>query len=420
MLNRYISLYYGSVGKLRALVAVADWLAGCFVPAAVRRGQLAQAVRAHLGNVDVFALGSARSALTACLKAAGVGAGDEVLVSAYTCLAVPTGVIAVGARPVYMDIDPGTLNVDAASVSAALSPRVKAIIVQHTLGKVAPIEVIVTEARRRGILVIEDCALSVGSSLEGRQVGTFGDAAIFSMELSKTLSCGWGGILVVNDGKLATAVTRLYHLLPERGVWASTRDLWQTVVSAWCYRPALYALPGKYILFLGFRSGLFRSSTPKPEYEGKVAADFMVRMAGPQAALASRQWRDLSAIAAACERNAQQLRAVLEELRMTHPGAPETREVSIAPRVSFLVNNRQEALAYFRAAGVELGSWFDGPMSPVPSAPVFNYKVGSFPNAEGVARGIVNLPCHSRIDAADLARITTTLRDFVRERLAAH
>jgi dTDP-4-amino-4,6-dideoxygalactose transaminase len=280
-------------------------------------------------------------------------------------------------------------------------------------------EAIVAEARSRGILVIEDCALSVGSSLDGRQVGTFGDAAIFSMELSKTMSCGWGGILVVNDGKLATAVKRLYDSLPERGRWASTRDLWQTAVSAWCCQPALYALPGKYILFLGFRSGLFHSSTPKPEYEGQLAADFMVRMAGPQAALASRQWRDLPAIAAACERNAQQLRTALGELRVTHPGAPEAREVSIAPRVSFLVNDRQEAFAYFRAAGVELGAWFDGPMSPVPRASVFNYKLGGFPNAEGIARNVVNLPCHSRIDAADLTRIETTLRAYVRERLSA-
>jgi perosamine synthetase len=350
--------------------------------------------------------------LAACLQSAGIGPGDEVILSSYTCLAVPTAVIAAGATPTYMDIDPETLNVDAGALSAALSPRVRAIVVQHTLGKVAPIDAILTQARQRGLLVIEDCALAVGSSINGRPVGTFGDAAVFSMELSKTVSCGWGGILFVRNRALAQRMEALYATLPEPRAAQSARDAWQTAISAWCHQPSLYDLIGKYVLHLFFKIGLFRRSTPAAEFDGRIGQGFMLRMSGAAARLAALQWRDFERIAKACEGHARRLRSLLEELRVSSPGAPAPGEISITPRVSFLVRHRSEIHAYFLAQGIELGEWFDGPMSPVPSSPLFNYHRGSYPNAEQVARHVVNLPCHSRISDSDLAHIETVLREF--------
>jgi len=132
---------------------------------------LEAAVRQHFQSAQVFAFTSGRGALAACLSAAGVGPGDDVLLSSFTCLAVPTAVIAVGARPVYVDIDPRSLNVTPATVTARFTPRVRAVVVQHTLGCVAEIEEIVSAVRQRGILVIEDCALAIGSRKKGSSVG---------------------------------------------------------------------------------------------------------------------------------------------------------------------------------------------------------------------------------------------------------
>jgi dTDP-4-amino-4,6-dideoxygalactose transaminase len=416
--KRFISLYYGSIGKRRALQALGAWVASCFIPAASSREALANAVRAQLGDGAVFALGSGRAALAACMKSAGLGAGDEVLLSSYTCLAVPTAVIAAGAKPVYADIDADTLNVDANVLSTAFSPRVRAIIVQHTLGKMAPVQAILGEARKRGVLVIEDCALAAGSSVAGQSAGTFGDAAVFSMELSKTLSCGWGGILLVRDRKLADEVERFYAALPEPGALSAARDLWQTAISAWCYQPSLYEWAGKYVLYFGFKCGLFRRSTPEPEFEGHVGPGFMKKMGGPQARLAMLQWRDFGMVAKACADHGRRLRELLKELRFPLPGAPGPGEISVAPRVSFLVRDRQAAQAYFMHRGIELGEWFDGPVSPVPQSPLFNYEPGRYPNAERIARSVVNLPCHSRITEADLSRMANLLREFVELRAA--
>ena len=397
---------------MRALQALLCWVGGWCVSATRRRQALARAVHAHFGDAAVFSLGSGRSALAACLKAAGIGAGDEVLLSSYTCLAVPTAVIAAGARPVYVDINPDTLNVNADDVLAAMSPRVRAVVVQHTLGKAAPVLPIVEGARRRGVLVIEDCALSIGSRVGDRLVGTFGDAAFFSMELSKTLSSGWGGILVVHDRRLAAAVRALYATLPAPGRWCATRDLWQTAISAWCHQPALFHAVGKYVLFLGFKSGLFRRSTPAVELDGGIASDFIVKMGGAQAALARLQWRDLGAIAAACENHARTLRTALRQLDIPTPGAPGDGEVGVAPRVSFLVPDRQAAMAYFLARGIDLGEWFDGPLCPVPNSPVFNYDAKAYPDAGRVAAHVVNVPCHSRMTARDVAHVAATIREF--------
>ena len=416
--RRFITLYYASITSRRALQAILYWLRGAVVSRARRRAAFTRTVTTDTGARAAFALGSARSALTLCLRGAGIGKGDEVVVSSYTCLAVASGVVAAGATPVYVDINPDTLNVDVDIVRAAVSPRTRAIIVQHTLGKPAPVAAIVEFARERDVLVIEDCALAIGSQLNGRAVGSFGDAAIFSLELSKTLSCGWGGVLTANDPQLAAGVQQVYEAVPERGYWAATRDLWQTAISAWSHRPEIYDRIGKYVLFAGFTSKLFRRSTPPEEYEGGFSSDFLQKMAGAQADLARLQWRDLTAITARCAQLAQSMRAALEDLGIESPGRPAAGELSVAPRVSFLADDRAEIITYFRERGIELGEWFDGPMSPVPTAPQFNYSPGSYPQAEAVARRITNLPCHSRLTDSDVDNIVETLKAYYGSRFA--
>jgi perosamine synthetase len=410
-----LSLYYGSIGISDGLLAIWLWTTNWLMTSHFRDAALRNAVRSHQGDSSVFSFGTGRSALAACLKAAEIGSGSEVLLSAYTCLAVPTAVVAVGAKPVYLDINSETLNVDADCTIAALSPHVRAVVVQHTLGKVAPIEAIMKEAKQRGILVIEDCALALGSSINGRKVGTFGDAAIFSMELSKTISCGWGGILVVNNPSLANAVSTYYVTIPEQGWWSSTRDLWQTVISAWCYNAALFDSFGKYVLALGFRYHFFRVSTPAEEFEGSISPQFIRKLGSAQTRMATLQWRRTNDVASICANNAQVIRRALLDLNLQVPGAPTSDEISVAPRVSFLVTDRSHAISYFEARGIALGRWFDGPLSPVPKSPLFNYHSELYPVAEKIAANVVNLPCHSGIQSDDLVHLVATLNKFVHD-----
>src|ERR1019366_6722378 len=128
-----------------------------------------------------------RTAMYALLRALDIGSGDEVIVQAYTCLAVPLPVLALRARPVYADVDPQTYSADPQHVSSLISSRTRAIVIQHTFGIPAHLDELMTIARRHGIAVLEDCCHVCGSFYAGRALGSFGVGAFNSYQWSKPL-----------------------------------------------------------------------------------------------------------------------------------------------------------------------------------------------------------------------------------------
>ena len=409
MHSRFISLYFASIGLREAFLVLGALLSWPFIPAQNHRAKLEEAVRQYFNDAKCFSYTSGRGSLAACLAAAGIGRDDEVLLSSFTCLAVPTAVLAVGARPTYCDIDPRTLNVTPESVVASLTPTTRAVVVQHTLGSAADVLEIIRRVHLRGILVIEDCALAIGSTREGRAVGSFGDAAIFSMELSKTISSGWGGVLVVNDDQLASRVSEHYVSFNQPSFTRMGRMAIQTAVCGVCYNPRLYSL-GRYAIAIAFKLRLFGRTTPPEELNGHVAPG------GPQASLGTHQWKRLGIIAQHCVENADRIRRVLQKLGYVPLGTFGPNFFSITPRVSFLVADRPSIMKWFHKRGVELGSWFDGPLSPSPDAIAFNFSRDAYPKACFIAEHIVNIPCHSRVTESDLEHIEHVLREYA----AAH
>jgi perosamine synthetase len=412
MINRrFISLYFASIGVRQILVLVLVVFSSLVRRGNYQRAKLHLEMSRRFYGAASFSFSSARGALAACLSAANVGPGDEVLLTTFNCLAVPTSVLAVGAKPVYCDIDPRTMNLTPESVIAAISPKTRAIVVQHTLGSIAPVQEIGRQIHSRGILLIEDCALATGSIEHGLLVGSYGDAAIFSMELSKTLSVGWGGMLVVNNKGLALQVTESYHHIRELSFIRSLRMAFQAVICGVCYLPELYWI-GKYVVALSYKLGMFMRSTPDAEYKGEVANDFISKLAGPQAALAVHQWSRLEEIANSCADNAVRIRGLLIDLGYIPLGTFGCDIISVSVRVPFLVVDRESIVEWFRLKGVELGSWFDGPLSPQPEVSIFDYERSNFPNASFIAEHIVNIPCHSRLTRVDIEYIKNIMSEY--------
>jgi perosamine synthetase len=412
--DRSISPFFASMGIREVAALIAAAVSAPMICPRRRRGRLHEAVTHHFGRGDAFSFASARGALAACLKAAGIGPGDEVLLSSYTCLAVPAAVLAVGARPVYSDIDPSTGDVTLRFLEASLTGKTKAVVLQHTLGNVAPVVEVAEFARQRGLLLVEDCCLALGTRLKGRDVGTFGDAAIFSMELSKTLTVGWGGVLLVNDAAIAQAVEKDYRTVGQLSGQTIARMVIQSSISAICYRPRLFAI-GKYVLHLGFKYGWFKPSTPASEHGGKVEAGFVAKLPGPQAALACRQWGRMDSIGQRCERNGRRLRECLQRLGYVPIGDYISETMNVSPRVAFVVADRAAVIEHFQRRGVYLGSWFDGPLSPLPRAPAYNFDPSSFPNAQLLARHVVNLCSHSALSERDLTRMEELMEAYASE-----
>ena len=125
-----------------------------------------------------------------------------------------------------------------------------------------------------------------------------------------------------------------------------------------------------------------------------------------------KQWSEFNTITLACRENAKFLRNLFEDLNIPVLCKEETDEYQVPPRVSFLISKRNNIMKYFLENGIELGQWFDGPLSPVPSNPIFNYREGSYPSAEFVAKRIVNIPCHMRVSKRDIEHIRKTLTAY--------
>ncbi|NOY70505.1 MAG: DegT/DnrJ/EryC1/StrS family aminotransferase [Deltaproteobacteria bacterium] len=179
----------------------------------IRSGQIAQAKRvAALENsfarfcgrpAGAVAVNSGTAALHLTLAAMGTGKGDEVIISDFVCTALLNAVRHAGARPVPADIDPKTLNMDPKDVTRRITEKTKAIIAVHLFGMPADMNALMSIGMQRKVPVIEDCAQSVGATIDGRPLGGIGHASVFSFYATKVITCGEGGLALFSSGKAA-------------------------------------------------------------------------------------------------------------------------------------------------------------------------------------------------------------------------
>jgi dTDP-4-amino-4,6-dideoxygalactose transaminase len=164
---------------------------------------LERAWEVHFGVSHAVSVNSATSGLYAAVGAAGVGPGDEVIVSPYTMSASATAPLVYGAIPVFADIDPDTFCITAETIRRRITPRTKAIIVVDIFGHPADMDPIMALAAEHGFTVIEDTAQAPGATYTGRPAGTLANIGVFSLNYHKTIHCGEGGVAVTNDPRLA-------------------------------------------------------------------------------------------------------------------------------------------------------------------------------------------------------------------------
>jgi dTDP-4-amino-4,6-dideoxygalactose transaminase len=187
------------------------------VIAVLASGQLAQGARVaefearfaeFCGVRYAVAVSSGTTALWLALLAHGIGPGDEVITSPFSFIATANSVLYTGARPVFVDIDPQTFNLDPAGIEAAITPRTRAIMPVHLYGLPCDMGSIMSIAQRHGLAVIEDAAQAHGATVDGRAVGSFGSGC-FSFYATKNMTTGEGGIVTTNDDTIADQVRML-------------------------------------------------------------------------------------------------------------------------------------------------------------------------------------------------------------------
>ena len=166
-----------------------------------------------------IAVTNGTAAIEVALAALGIGLGDEVIIPDYTFVATASPVLLHGALPVLVDIDPRTYNIDPGKVEAAITQRTKAIIAVHIAGYPADMAALKTIAERHDLFLLEDCAHAHGAELNGKKVGTFGQAGTFSFQQSKLITAGEGGIILTNDDELEVQMRSIHDCGRMPGAW---------------------------------------------------------------------------------------------------------------------------------------------------------------------------------------------------------
>ncbi|MEO9121259.1 MAG: DegT/DnrJ/EryC1/StrS aminotransferase family protein, partial [Solirubrobacteraceae bacterium] len=356
------------------------------------------------GEVTAFAFWKGRVALYAILRAMGIGPGDEVLVPGFTCVVVPSAVRLTGAVPIYADIDAEGFNVDPACVERLLTPRCKAILLQHSFGTPAAIDEVHNLAQAHDLRLIEDCAHTIAGAHHGRRLGTVGHASFYSFQWSKPYTTGLGGMAVTRDPGLAQRLRAVQDSFVEPPLSARVR----LNVQYWLYRR--FFTSRRYwlaqdVLHAISRTGLFIGSSSEGELTGDEPTDHTWRMA-------QRQQDRGEGLIAAVGTRAQHAQALADryEHQLTQAGWATPERAPDAPllRYPMLVANQNELLSASRTDRIELGSWFESPLHPLPLElhHLYGYTLGQCPNAEHRAQQIVNLPLHGGITPDQADQIT--------------
>ena len=346
-----------------------------------------------------------RVALAAILEAVGVRAGDQVALQAFTCIAVPEAILACRALPVYVDTEPNGCNMDEKSLAAVLvhKPTIKAVIVQHTFGLPARIRQLKEVADARGIPVIEDCAHTIASSVDGRPVGTWGVAGFFSHEASKPLFTGLGGSIASADPEM------LRKLREARSRFTPPGRLLQAQIDAMrlageiLYRPSTYwAVRSLYRSLVKLR--ILKGNYNELEAEFEPSAEFGREMGKRQRRILEREIRALPRQTAHRERVAEGYRAGISNPRIRHPSiAPGVR--AVFGRYPLYVQEKKRMVEAAMEARIELADFYATPVHPLKGADLDKvaYVPGSCPNAEQAMRTVVSLPTGARVSEKSVA-----------------
>lgn len=184
-----------------------------------RVAQFTEDLKKYFNAPFVLPLASATAGLHLAMLAMGFEPGDEVITTPLTFAATLNTIVLAGAKPVLVDIDPTTLNMDANLLEAAITPKTRAILPVHFAGLPVDLDVIYALAAKYNLRVLEDAAHSIGTEYKGKRIGSFGDTQVFSFHPNKNMTTGEGGCVVTTDAALADQVARLRFHGIDRQAW---------------------------------------------------------------------------------------------------------------------------------------------------------------------------------------------------------
>lgn len=318
-----------------------------------------------IGTRHAVGVGSGLDALELVLRAWEIGPGDEVITAANTYIATTLAIMAVGARPVLVDMDPATFNIDPAGIEAAITAKTRALIPVHLCGQPADMDPIHEIAARRNLLVLEDAAQAHGALYRGRKAGSLGHASAFSFYPGKNLGAyGDGGLVATNDAALAERLRQL-------------RNYGQRV---------------KYVhTTIGTNS----------------------RLDTIQAAILRVKLRHLDLWNTQRGEHAAQYNALLAEAGCAVPQIAASR-THIFHLYMVRLENRAEVQKILADRGISTGIHYPIPIHLQEASASLGYRKGDFPATEKAAERILSLPMYAELTASQCEYVAENLREAIR------
>lgn len=327
-------------------------------------GSLERRFAQALGVSDAIGVGNGTDALVLTLDAFGIGAGDEVVTTPYSFFATAEAILIRGAVPVFVDVDPGTFNLDPSRIEAAITPRTKAIVPVHLFGQPADMDAINAIARKHGLVVIEDACQAFGARYKGRPAGSLGHAACFSFFPTKNLgTMGDGGMVVTSDPDIAAKIRKLRH-------HGSAKKYFHDTIG---YNSRLDELHAHVLL---------------------AAIDHIDEWNERRRAIAQRYGQSLE--------------------RLSYLDLPREPEYARGVYHLYCVgsDDREALLTALRQAGVQTGVYYPCPLHLQQACAELGYRPGDLPEAERLSKRLFAIPLHPFLSASEQSYVLSALHRF--------
>jgi len=327
---------------------------------------LEQEIARYCGTKYAVGVASGTDAIQLALRAVGVGAGDEVITVPFTFIATAEAMSNLGAKPVFVDIDPKTYNMDPALIEKAITKKTKAIVPVHLYGQCVDIDKILAIAKKHGLKVLEDCAQAIGAMYNGKRAGSFGDAGCISFFPSKNLGgFGDGGMVVTNDENISKQVK------------------------------------------------LMRVHGSSSKYSHSVLG-YNSRLDNLQAAILRVKLRSLDSWADKRRANAAYFNDVFSKLKNITIPYVDKRNVHVYHQYVLMVGHavRDAFIDFLGASGIESRVYYPIPLHLQECYAFLGYKKGDFPVSEKAALGTFALPVYPELSDADKKCIVEKVKEF--------
>ncbi len=332
-----------------------------------------QAFAKYIGTKRAVGVNSGTSGLFLCMLALGIGPGDEVITTPFTFIASATSIMMAGARPVFVDIDPVSLNIDPAKIEAAITAKTKAVLPVEVFGNPAGLDKVCEIAQKRNLSVIEDSCEALGSALDGKKVGTFGTMSVFGFYPNKQITTGEGGMILTDDDGLADMCVSLRNQGRGKG-------------SGWL---------------------------------GHDRLGYNFRLSDINCALGIVQLSRIDQIKAKRRQVAKWYQEMLaDDDRLIVPTEPNGCDMSwfvfvVRLADGFALEQRNRILQAMKSRNIQVGNYFP-PVHLQPfMAERFGYKQGDFPVTEAVSRRTIALPFHNNLTKDETAIVCKTLKEVL-------